>query len=229
VTLGTAPSRAERVPRVGNAPHPIQLRGSPLARRALGFLGWQVDFNGLPALQGVMVVYPHTSNWDFIVAILAKWAVGLPLRFWAKDTLFRIPLFGRWLEWVGGVPVVRHAPGGVVTQVVQQVEQARERSELYWLGLSPEGTRKYTEGWRSGFYQVALKAGLPVGVVSLDYGRKVVDATRFMTLSSDPGTDIAQMAAMLQGVRGRHPEMAAPVKFLSVQRTDPHQRKQDHV
>jgi hypothetical protein len=57
----------------------------------------------------------------------------------------------------------------------------------------------------------------------------VVDATRFMCLSEDPGTDIAQMAAMLQGVRGRHPETAAPVKFLSVQRTDPHQRKQDHV
>ena len=120
---------------MGSAPHPVQLRGNAVALR---MLGWRVEFNGLPALQGVMVVYPHTSHWDFIVAILAKWAVGLRLRFWAKDTLFRIPLFGPWLKWVGGVPVVRHAPG-------------------------------------------------------------------------------------------RHPETAAPVKFLSVQRTDPHQRKQDHV
>lgn len=213
----------------GHAPHPVQLRGSPLARKILGLLGWRVDFDGLPALQGVMVVYPHTSNWDFIVAILAKWAVGLRLNFWAKDTLFKFPVFGRWLKWVGGIPVHRHSPQGVVGQVVEGVQRARQQSELYWLGLSPEGTRKRTEGWRSGFYQVALKANVPVGVVSLDYGRKVVDATRFMTLSGDPQADLAHMAGLLQGVRGKHPEAAAPVTFLAAQRPAPHERKQDHV
>ena len=61
-------------------PHPVQLRGSPLARWVLALFGWRVRFDGLPALQGVFAVYPHTSNWDFIVAILAKWAVGLNLK-----------------------------------------------------------------------------------------------------------------------------------------------------
>lgn len=193
-------------------PHPVQLRGSPLARWVLALFGWRVRFDGLPALQGVFAVYPHTSNWDFIVAILAKWAVGLELNFWAKDTLFRLPGFGRWLRWVGGVPVRRHAPQGVVAQVVDGVAQARAQQRLYWLGLSPEGTRQWAPGWRSGFYQVALRAGVPLGVVSLDYGRKVVNATTFMTLTGDAEADFANIAALLAGVQGKNPALAAPIQ-----------------
>jgi len=205
------------VPHGATVSHPVQLRGSSGATLLLRILGWRVDFEGLPALQGVMVVYPHTSNWDFVIAILAKWAIGFPVNFWAKDSLFKIPLFGRWLAWVGGVAVNRSAPQGVVAQVVEQVQVARQQSRLYWLGLSPEGTRKRTDGWRSGFYQVALKADLPVGVVSLDYGRKCVDATRFMTLSGDVQADLSHIAAMLEGVRGKYPDAAAPIIFLAAQ------------
>jgi 1-acyl-sn-glycerol-3-phosphate acyltransferase len=195
-------------------PHPVQLRGSPLARWVLALFGWKVRFEGLPALQGVLAVYPHTSNWDFIVAILAKWAVGLELNFWAKDTLFRLPGFGRWLRWVGGVPVQRHAPQGVVAQVVDGVAQARAQHRLYWLGLSPEGTRQWTPGWRSGFYQVALRAGVPLGVVSLDYGRKLVNATTFIELTGDAEADFASIAALLAGVQGKNPALAAPIQPL---------------
>ena len=92
-------------------PHPVQFAGSAFARWVLTRLGWQVKFEGLPALQGMVVVYPHTSNWDFIVLMLAKWAIGVPVYFWGKDSLFRIPLFGRWLRWLGGVPVVRNDLG----------------------------------------------------------------------------------------------------------------------
>lgn len=208
--------------------HPVQLRGSFVARKLLSLLGWRVDFEGLPALQGVMVVYPHTSNWDFVIAILAKWAIGFPVHFWAKDSLFRIPLFGRWLAWLGGIAVNRQSPHGVVGQVVESVQIAKQQSRLYWLGLSPEGTRKRTEGWRSGFYQVALKAHLPVGVVSLDYGRKRVDATRFMTLTGDPQADLARMADLLRGVRGKYPEAAAPITFLAAKQPDVSERKNNH-
>ncbi len=211
------------------APLPYAPRGSALARKVLALAGWRVDFEGLPALQGVMVVYPHTSNWDFVVGVLAKWALGLQIHFWAKDSLFRVPLFGRWLQWLGGIPVYRNAPQGVVGQVVERVQQARQRGELYWLALSPEGTRRYTEGWRSGFYQVAQKADLPVGVVSFDYGRKVVDVTRFMTLGTDRQADMARMAAMLHGVRGKHPQCASPVAWLPGARTPSQKGGQEHV
>ena len=57
---------------------PVQLHGSRVARAMLQLAGWRVVFDGLPARQGVLIVYPHTSNWDFVVGVLAKWCVGIP-------------------------------------------------------------------------------------------------------------------------------------------------------
>jgi 1-acyl-sn-glycerol-3-phosphate acyltransferase len=190
----------------------VQLQGSRLARWVLGLLGWTVRFDGLPAQQGVIVVYPHTSNWDFVVAILAKWAVGLQLRFWGKDTLFQVPLLGRWMRWLGGVPVRRNAPQGVVAQVLNSVSEARTAQRLFWLGLSPEGTRQWTPGWRSGFYHVALRGQLPLGVVRLDYRQRVVDATAFMTLTGDTHADFRRFAEILDGATGKNPALAAPIQ-----------------
>jgi 1-acyl-sn-glycerol-3-phosphate acyltransferase len=197
-----------------DAPKRVQLQGSRLARWVLGLFGWTVRFDGLPALQGVMVVYPHTSNWDFIIAMLAKWAVGLQLKFWAKDTLFQVPLLGRWMHWVGGVPVQRNAPQGVVTQVLGSIAQAQTAQGMFWLGLSPEGTRQRTMGWRSGFYQVALRGQLPLGVVRLDYQQRVVDATAFIDLSGDAEADLARIAEILDGTVGRNPALASPIQLV---------------
>jgi 1-acyl-sn-glycerol-3-phosphate acyltransferase len=70
---------------------PVQFRGSRLARELLRWMGWKIDFQGLPAMQGVAILYPHTSNWDFPVAMLLKSAMGIEVKFWAKDSLFTIP------------------------------------------------------------------------------------------------------------------------------------------
>src|SRR5262245_41099663 len=80
---------------------PVQLRGSRVARALLRLAGWRVAFDGLPARQGVLIVYPHTSNWDFVVAVLAKWSIGIHVSFWGKASLFVVPLFGRWLRGLG--------------------------------------------------------------------------------------------------------------------------------
>jgi 1-acyl-sn-glycerol-3-phosphate acyltransferase len=106
---------------------PVQLHGSAVAGALLRAAGWRVQFDGLPARQGVVIVYPHTSNWDFVVGLLAKWSIGFRLSFRGKDSLFRIPLFGRWMRHVGGVPVDRRNPRGVVKPMVDRLRQARER------------------------------------------------------------------------------------------------------
>lgn len=195
-------------------PYPVQFRGSRLARAALRLAGWQVHFDGLPALQGVLVVYPHTSNWDFIVMILAKWALGVPVRFWGKDSLFRIPLFGRWLRWLGGVPVQRTSAQGVTTQALDIFESRRRDGRYFWLGLAPEGTRKYVPGLRSGFYRTALAADVPLGLIRLDYGRREVRVLDFIRLSGDTVLDMARMADVYRGVQGCVPANAALVKLL---------------
>lgn len=196
-------------------PHPVQFTGSSLARWVLARLGWQVKFEGLPALQGMVVVYPHTSNWDFVVLILAKWAVGIPVHFWGKDSLFRIPLFGAWLRWLGGVPVDRSASKGMVAQVVNQFAKHRAQGSYFWLGVSPEGTRKKLSGWRSGFYQAVVQANVPLGLARLDYVRCEVVVLDFVTLSGDPVADMARIAVIYEGVKGFIPQNAASIRLLN--------------
>jgi 1-acyl-sn-glycerol-3-phosphate acyltransferase len=192
---------------------PVQLQGSRLAAWLFKAAGWRVDFNGLPAQQGVVIVYPHTSNWDFPVGLFAKWSIGFPLAFWGKDTLFALPLFGRWMRWVGGIPVDRKNPRGMVGQMVDRLHQARERDEFFWLALAPEGTRGYVEQWRSGFYQVALGAGVPLGLAYFDFERKVVGLDAFIELSGDEAADMAAIERHLGHRRGRKPHLAAPIRL----------------
>jgi 1-acyl-sn-glycerol-3-phosphate acyltransferase len=195
-------------------PGAVTLRGSALARWALRIAGWRLSFSGLPAAQGVVVVYPHTSNWDFIVALLAKWAIGLPVTFWGKASLFRWPLFGRWLRWLGGLPVARSSPQGAVGQMTEAMRSAREQGRFMWLGLAPEGTRGRADGWRSGFYRVAVAAGVPVGLAVLDFGRRHIRFEQFWQLGGDPAADLQAIADALAGCRGCRPELAAPVRLL---------------
>ena len=160
----------------------------------LRLAGWRVGFDGLPARQGVLIVYPHTSNWDFVVGIFAKWTIGIQVTFWGKDTLFRVPLLGAWLRWLGGVPVDRAAAHGIVGQMAQALIDARERNQFLWLALTPEGTRKHRDAWRSGFYHVAMRAGVPLGLVCFDYRQREVGVQNFQMLSGDVALDMAKIA-----------------------------------
>ena len=195
-------------------PHPVQFQGSGVAKAVLRGLGWRAVFEGLPALQGVLVVYPHTSNWDFVIAVLIKWSLGMPVQFWGKDELFRIPLFGVWLRWLGGVPVSRAAPQGVVEQMTLIMKQKESSGQYFWLALSPEGTRKRTAGWRSGFYRLALQADVPVGLAALDYSRKQLVLCDFLRLTGRETEDMARIAEALGECRGFTPGGAAPVRLL---------------
>lgn len=195
-------------------PFAVQFSGSALARWILRRLGWRVHFDGLPAKQGVLAVYPHTSNWDFVILVIVKWAVGIPVRFWGKNSLFRLPLFGRWLRWLGGVPVERTASNGVVGETAAQLAQARERDEYFWLALAPEGTRKHIPGWRTGFYRTSVRAGVPLGLVRLDYRLREVSVQNFIRLTGSEMEDFRRIAHVYAGVTGCKPANAAPIRLL---------------
>jgi 1-acyl-sn-glycerol-3-phosphate acyltransferase len=194
---------------------PVKLHGSALARGVLRLFGWRVRFDGLPAAQGVAIVYPHTSNWDFPVGVLAKWAIGIQVTFWAKDSLFRVPLLGRWARAIGGVPVDRKAARGIVGQMAASLREAREQGRFMWLALAPEGTRSRTEGWRSGFYHVAVQAQVPVSLVTFDFARREVAFLKHLMMSGDAAADLAAIARAYIDCRGRRHELAAPIRWLS--------------
>ncbi len=199
--------------RVDLTARPVRLRGSPLAAAVLRLAGWQVRFNGLPARQGVAIVYPHTSNWDFVIGLLAKWSIGIPVTFWGKDSLFRVPLFGRWLRWVGGHPVDRSSPNGIVGQMARELTEAKARDEFMWLALAPEGTRQVQDSWRSGFYHVALRANVPLALGYFDFAERVVSVEKFIMLSGDLEQDIRCVAEYLAHRVGKRPVDAAPVRW----------------
>lgn len=192
---------------------PVQLQGSRLARAVLRLAGWRVVFDGMPAAQGVAIAYPHTSNWDFVFGILAKWAIGLPATFWGKESLFRVPLLGPWMRWLGGVPVDRHNARGIVGQMAEALTQARAEGRFLWLVLAPEGTRSPGEGWRSGFYHVATAAQVPLALIFFDYQRRELGFRRYLQLSGDPAADMAAIAQGFGAVHGRRPGNAAPIRF----------------
>ena len=187
--------------------------GSAFARAVLGAFGWRILNDGLPAKQGVVMVYPHTSNWDFPVGVLTKWSLGFQLKFWAKDSLFKPAIVGRWMRSIGGVAVNRRSANGMVADTVQQMRDAKARDESFWLIVAPEGTRGYVDHWKSGAYQVAVQAGVPVGLASFDFATKRVLFTDFVELSGDPVQDFALFAEVLGGRRGKRPQNAGPIRL----------------
>lgn len=184
------------------------------SRWLLARFGWQVDFDGLPGPKGILIVYPHTSNWDFIIGLLAKWAIGLPLRFIGKESLFRGftgATLGRLMRMWGGRPVDRHHASGAVEQLA-----ALMRSEpWFWLALSPEGTRKHQDHLRSGFYHLAVALDVPVGLAYIDFGRKRVGVRDFVRMSGDEARDLVLLREFYADKVGRYPERASTMVFRS--------------
>ena len=216
-TLATVLSKHEQLDLTHTDFHPpfaVQLKGHPLAARILKAFGWHLSFEGLPARQGVFIMYPHTSNWDFVVLLFMKWATGIEASFWAKDSLFKVPVLGRWLRYLGGVPVRRTSAQGMVGDAVAMFEQAKKEDTYFWVALAPEGTRKKIPGWRSGFYRTTCGAKVPLGLVKLDYRLKTIRITDFILLSGDEAQDFERLAAVYDGVSGKNPQSASPIRLL---------------
>ena len=112
----------------------------------------------------VVIAAPHTSNWDFVIAITALGAMGVRVTWIAKHTLFKWP-YGRIMRALGGIPVDRRGSHGLVAQTT---EEFRTNEDLV-IALMPEGTRRRTTRWRTGFYHIAVGADVPIVPAYLDY------------------------------------------------------------
>jgi len=187
-----------------------------LALRVLNTFGWNMRYRPLPGPRGIAVIYPHTSNWDFMVGLFGKWALGLPFRWLAKDSLFRIPLLGKWFLALGGQPVDRSAANGMIQRQAERMNAA----DWYWLAITPEGTRGYRPHWKSGFYHLAVEAKVPLCLIYMDYPNKVLSVADHMVLTGDQEADMAALRAVFEGHQGKHPANAAPI-ILSDRREQP--------
>ncbi|MFZ6842907.1 1-acyl-sn-glycerol-3-phosphate acyltransferase [Undibacterium sp. RuTC16W] len=173
-------------------------------------IGWRVLYKPLPGPRGVIVVYPHTSNWDFVVGVLAMWAIGMPFHFIAKSTLFggvTGATIGRLVRYLGGEPVERKASTGAIARLAERIN----RADWYWLAITPEGTRSHRPYWRSGFYHIALAAKIPVGCAYFDFAKKEIGLIDYLSLTGDVPNDMVAIRAVLQNTQGCRPELASPI------------------
>lgn len=161
-------------------------------------LGWKL-IGELPALKKyIIIVAPHTSNMDFLLGVLVRSVLGIQINYIGKHSLFKPP-HGWIFRALGGAPVDRRKKQDTVKQVARLF---RER-EVFRLALSPEGTRKKVDKWRTGFYYMALEAEVPIVMVTFDYGRKEVRFSEPHHPSGDIEKDMISIRRFFHGAVGK--------------------------
>lgn len=169
--------------------------------RLLG--GWKVVGHMPDIKKAIVPVAPHTSNWDFFVGVFAMLALGLNLSFLGKQEIFVFPV-RRILNWLGGIPVNRASPHGVVGDIAKQFN---ERDQLI-LALSPEGTRSKVEHWRTGFLYMARAAKVPVVPVALDFSKREIRIGQPIEIGDDIEKGLAEVQTFTSQAQAKYPEKA---------------------
>ncbi len=166
--------------------------------------GWRLNAH-LPSLKKyIIIVAPHTSNWDFYFGVAAKFYLNLKAHWLGKHTIFRWPV-KRLLIKIGGIPVDRSKRSGIVDQIVAYFNQSEEMI----LGLAPEGTRKRVSRWKTGFYYIALKARVPILLAYIDYAKKEIGTGPLLHPSGNIKHDFEIIREFYQHITPKKPELFA--------------------
>lgn len=153
----------------------------------------------------IIVVAPHSSNWDFMIGLCVRSILRFRSNFLAKKELFKAP-FGFLFRRLGGYPVDRSVQANMVDQVTAIFKQEKN----FVLAITPEGTRKNTGKWKTGFYHIAHKAGIPLVMASLDYSSRTVEFSSPLYTSGNLEDDARIMDAFFKGKKGKS-RYAVPV------------------
>ncbi len=156
----------------------------------------------------VIIAAPHTSNWDMPFMLAMAFVYDIPVRWMGKHTLFSPP-FGVLLKRLGGIPIVRDQPGGVVGQMVDYFKD----NESLVLMVPAEGTRSHVEYWKSGFYHIARAADVPVILSYLDFEKKVGGIGPSLQLTGDIHADMDKIRAFYAGIQGLRPQNVGVIRL----------------
>ena len=175
-------------------------------RRWLGvglmrFSGWRIDGNFPNLPKFVLIVAPHTSNWDFYRGACAYFALQLEATWFVKHTALKGPV-GALARYFGAVGINRAQAGSTVDEYVAEFQ----RRDAMIITITPEGTRKKVPAWKTGFYRVAIAANVPIVPVAFDFSRKriVISAPFFPT--GDLDADLPIIKEHFHANMARHPE-----------------------
>jgi 1-acyl-sn-glycerol-3-phosphate acyltransferase len=201
IVEGQKQSRAAKMPWIGEF---VPRRGNWITRLAarsiLRLFGWYIVGEVPNSRKILMIGGPHTSAWDYIMTLLTAISLGGDLHYLAKQSFFANPL-GSLIRWTGGIAVDRQHSRGFVGQMVDEFE----RRDSFMLALMPEGSRSTVGEWRSGFYYIALGAGVPITLVIFDFGNRRMRLGPILTPSGDYEADLPVIQSYFAGVRGKNP------------------------
>ena len=182
---------------------------SSIASLATRLAGYRFDIEeGWPKGGAVFIGAPHTSNWDFAAMLAITWKAGIPVRWLGKSQAFDNPL-GFVPRWLGGIPVNRDAPQGMAKALSEELE-AMPGAVLI---LAPEGTRKKTDRWKSGFYRIARDAGLPIVPGFIDSKTRTLGLGPALELSGDVSADMDVLRAFYEGKKGVRPGQESTIRI----------------
>jgi len=181
---------------------------SECASKILDLTGWYCQPIPEQYSKAVVAYAPHTSNWDFPLLIGARFANKVNVQWAGKSEMFRWP-FKSVLRFLGGVPIERSRS----TNMVQTVVNIFNSQERFLYAMSPEGTRKYQDFWRSGFYYIALEANVPIILYCLDYENKRVTIGDVINVTGDIEKDLAAIDMIFKDVEPKYKEKYCLAKF----------------
>lgn len=167
----------------------------------LKLFGWKVVGNLPEEKKYIVIVAPHTSNWDFMVGLFGRYSQGTMVNFLAKKQLFFFPL-GVLLRALGGAPVDRSQTGNTVEKVADLFKSR----DVFRLAITPEGTRAQVTRWKEGFYHIACVAKVPIVMVGLDYSSKELRISEAFWPTGNINEDFPKILDYYRSLHGFYPK-----------------------
>ncbi|PCJ85235.1 MAG: glycerol acyltransferase [Thiotrichaceae bacterium] len=177
-----------------------------LSKTILKLTGWKLRIVTPKQNKFILIGAPHTSNWDFPLALLTFWTLDFKIHWVAKKQMFRGPLHYLFTA-LGGIPVDRNAPHGFIQQIADRFNQ----TEQMVLTIAPEGTRSKTEYWKSGFYHIAQTANVPICFGYIDYKKRELGFHKLMHPGGDIDADMKIISNFYKDITGKRPELQGRV------------------
>ena len=194
---------SKKIIRISESQIPERLRGKrsillrKIARFGINISGWTIKGIVPDEERIVIIAAPHTSNWDFVLAMLAIFGLNIKLRWLGKHTIFK-PGFKNFFKWLGGIPVYRDNPSNLIDNVVKIVK--REKSIV--IAMTPEGTRKKVKRWKTGFLRIAKQTHSKILLISIDAPTKSIEIGKVFNPTGNSEDDLAFIQKYYSSFRG---------------------------
>ena len=194
---------SKKIIRISESQIPERLRGKrsillrKIARFGINISGWTIKGMVPDEERIVIIAAPHTSNWDFVLAMLAIFGLNIKLRWLGKHSIFK-PGFKIFFKWLGGIPVYRDNPSNLIDNVVKIVK--KEKSIV--IAMTPEGTRKKVKRWKTGFLRIAKQTHSKILLISIDAPTKSIEIGKVFNPTGNSEDDLAFIQKYYSSFRG---------------------------